>query len=149
MSNAPQLDLQFERDPVLTGPGEFTLQSDVPLSVPGSGVPAAASCHSRFVSSRFPESRHSCPAWNQLMQAVGSTPGMETAYTPGLGGLDPGIGVHCALGGKFSGKPGEQDGDGESCVAQPPVRSGSVAVPAWTLYTSEVFDGGICQTLAS
>src|SRR5262249_33681704 len=47
MSNTPQLDLQFDREPVVTGlPAVEMLQSVVPLSVPGSGVPAAASCHS-------------------------------------------------------------------------------------------------------
>jgi len=60
MSKTPHADLQFDRDPVLTGCGELTAQSVVRLSVPGSGVPAAAPCHSRFVSSRFPDSRH---AW--------------------------------------------------------------------------------------
>jgi hypothetical protein len=58
MSKTPQLDLQLEREPVFTAsPAAEMLQSVVPLSVPGSGVPAAAPCHSRFVSSCLPESR--------------------------------------------------------------------------------------------
>jgi len=79
MSNTPQLDLQLLRSPVDTGSGELTAQSVARLSVPGSGVPAAAPCHSRFVSSRLPETKHAWFAWNQVMQALGSTPGIETA----------------------------------------------------------------------
>src|SRR5262245_55075452 len=81
MSNAPQLDLQLDREPVFTAsPTEKTLQSVVPLSAsPGSGVPCAAACHSSFRASRLPESRHAWFAWNQVMHALGSTPGMETA----------------------------------------------------------------------
>src|SRR5437764_10716812 len=72
MSNTPQLDLQFDREPVFTGlPAAEMLQSVVPLSVPGSGVPAAASCHSRFVASRVPASRHACAARNEAMHAPG------------------------------------------------------------------------------
>ena len=93
MSNTPQADLQLLREPVFTGPGESTAQSVVRLSVPGSGVPAAAPCHSRFVSSRLPESRHAWFAWNQLMHALGSTHGIDTAYTPGEGGFDPRTGI--------------------------------------------------------
>ena len=60
------------------------LQSVVPLSVPGSGVPAAASCHSRPVSNRFPDRRHACAAWNQVMQALGRTaPEFEFYTYPG------------------------------------------------------------------
>ena len=55
MSNTPQLDLQVAREPVFTTPEEMA-QSVVPLSVPGSGVPAAAPCHSTFVSRCLPES---------------------------------------------------------------------------------------------
>src|SRR5215469_13225890 len=36
-----------------------------------------------------------------------------------------------------------------SCVAPPAVRLASVALPACTSFTSAVFEGGICQTLAS
>src|SRR5437870_10938168 len=104
MSKTPQLDLQFDREPVFTAsPAVEMLQSEVPLSVPGSGVPAAAPCHSRLVSSRLPESRHAWFAWNHEMQALGCTPGMETAYTPGEGGLDARTGVQLPSDGKFAG----------------------------------------------
>src|SRR6058998_3373855 len=104
MSKTPQLDLQFDREPVFTAsPTSEMLQSEVPLSVPGSGVPAAAPCHSRLVSSRFRESRHAWFAWNHEMQVLGRTPGMETAYTPGEGGLDPWTGVQLPSDGKFAG----------------------------------------------
>src|SRR5205823_15049203 len=79
MSNTPQLDLQFVRLPVFDGPPEFVLQSLAPGVFPGSGVPAAASCHSKFVASRFPDTRHACAAWNQSMHALGGTPGIESA----------------------------------------------------------------------
>src|SRR5262249_58946111 len=80
MSNTPQLDLQLLRDPVLTGPGEFVAHVVAPSSAaPGSGVPAAAPCHSTFVSSRFPQSRHAWFAWNHVMHRLGCTPGMGGA----------------------------------------------------------------------
>jgi len=37
------------------------------------------------------------------MQALGSTPAMETAYTPGEGGRDPRTGVQLPSFGKFPG----------------------------------------------
>jgi hypothetical protein len=58
MSNTPHADLQFDRDPVSDGANVLTLQSVVPLSVPGSGVLAAARCHSSLRTSRLPESVH-------------------------------------------------------------------------------------------
>src|SRR5262249_28419271 len=77
MSTTPQLDLQWLRDPVLTGPGEFVAHVVAPSSAaPGSGVPAAAPCHSTFVSSRFPERRQAWFAANQLMHPLGGTPGI-------------------------------------------------------------------------
>ena len=80
MSKTPQLDLQFDRDPVFTrSPAALMLQSVLPLSVPGSGVPAAASCHSWLVSSRLPDSAHACAAWNQVTHTVGCTPATDTA----------------------------------------------------------------------
>jgi hypothetical protein len=104
MSKTPQLDLQLEREPVLTeSPTVEMLQSVVPLSVPGSGVPAAAPCHPWFVSNRFPESRHAWFAWNQVRHALGFTPGIDTAYTPGDGGFDPRTGVQLPSFGKFAG----------------------------------------------
>jgi hypothetical protein len=33
------------------------------------------------VSSRLPDSRHACSAWNQVVHVVGSTPGIDTAYS--------------------------------------------------------------------
>ena len=103
MSETPQLDWQFVRSPVLDGPLELVLQSSAPGVLPGSGVPAAARCHSWFVKSRFPESAHASSAWNQVVHAVGSTPGIETAYTPGDGGLEPKTGVQLPSAGKPAG----------------------------------------------
>jgi hypothetical protein len=92
---------------------------------------------------------HAWFAWNQVMQALGCTPGMETAYTPGAGGLDPGTGDQLPSSGKFVGYAGLHDVAGLNCVAPPPVSSASVALPDCTCFTSTVFVGGICQTLAS
>ena len=104
MSKIPQLDLQLAREPVLAGFAEFVTQVVLPSSaLPGSGVPCAAACHSWFVKSRFPESRHACSAWNQVVNVVGRTPGIETAYTPGVGGLVPKTAVQLPLAGKFAG----------------------------------------------
>src|SRR5262247_42756 len=61
MSKAPRAETQLLRVPVgVTAPAppataSATLQSVVPSSVPGSGVPFAAACHSAFVGSRLPE----------------------------------------------------------------------------------------------
>src|SRR5881628_2803297 len=75
MSKTPQLDLHFEREPVFTGlPAVEILQSVLPSSVPGSGVPAAARCHSSLRASRLPETAHACTAWNQVMHVLGITP---------------------------------------------------------------------------
>src|SRR2546429_2361730 len=80
MSNTPQLDLHLAREPVSTGAGEsVTHVVDLSSALPGSGVPAAARCHSSFRSSRFPDSAQACTAWNQLTHAVGDTPGIDTA----------------------------------------------------------------------
>src|SRR5262245_57266596 len=49
MSKAPRANTQLLRDPVLTAVlALFVLQSVMPLSGPGSGVPATAACHSAF-----------------------------------------------------------------------------------------------------
>jgi hypothetical protein len=152
MSNAPQLDLQFARLPVFFGAPEFVLQSLAPAVLPGLGVPAAASCHSSFRARRFPESRHAWLARKKVTQPLGSTPEIDTAYTPGLGGFDPETGVHWPFAGKLAGKPGvaqDEDPARLNCVAPPFWRSVSVAVPACTLLTSVVFEGSICHTLAS
>src|SRR5215471_13339338 len=61
MSNAPHTDLQLDREPVLAMTLLMVAHVVEPSSAtPGSGVPAAAPCHSRLVRSRFPESKH---AW--------------------------------------------------------------------------------------
>src|SRR5262249_53596224 len=83
MSNTPQLDLHPVREPVATGlPAAETSQSVSPLSVPGSGVPAAARCHSSLVISRLPASAQAWLAWNHVVHVVGRTPGIEAAYSP-------------------------------------------------------------------
>jgi hypothetical protein len=98
-----QLDAQPARDPVATGPGELVLQVVAWSSAaPGSGVPAAARVHSSFVSSRLPASAHACAARCQVAW-LGSTPATDTAYTPGLGGFDPGGGVQSPSGGNSAG----------------------------------------------
>src|SRR5437867_2155118 len=80
MSNAPQLETQAEREPVPAGPPPSVTHVVEPSSaLPGSGVPAAAACHSSLRSSRLRESRHAWFAWNQFTQAVGGTPATETA----------------------------------------------------------------------
>lgn len=78
-------------------------KSSVPVShwvvlsskLPGSGVPGAATCHSLCLIRRLPDSAHARAAWCQVMQAVGTTPGIDAAYTPGDGGFEPGAGVRC------------------------------------------------------
>jgi hypothetical protein len=150
MSKVPQLDLQLDRDPVFAGLAEFVAHVLMPSSAfPGSGVPAAARCHSSFRTSRLPDSAHACAAWNHVIHVVGRTPGIDTAYTPGDGGLDPGMGVQFPSFGKFAGGNGLHDGAGLNCVAPPLVRSASVALPDTTFFTSAVFDGGICHALSS
>ena len=80
MSNAPRDETQPLRDPVATGENVLlVLQSVVPLSGPGSGVPATAACHSALDGSRLPAFLHACCAWNHVMYADGVTPGRLTA----------------------------------------------------------------------
>ena len=55
------------------------LQSVVPLSGPGSGVPATAACHSAFDGSRLRAFSHAACAWNQVICADGVTPARLTA----------------------------------------------------------------------
>ena len=60
MSNTPHADLQLDaraRVHGVAGAKEVAVRRPVVRS-PGSGVPAAAACHSRFVRRRLPESRH-------------------------------------------------------------------------------------------
>src|SRR5262245_15398030 len=80
MSKAPVSDTQRLREPVATlAPAVMMLQSLVPLSVPESGVPSAAICHSWFVGSRLPALRQAAPAWNHVRLADGVTPGIDAA----------------------------------------------------------------------
>src|SRR5215813_4269259 len=56
MSNAPRAETQLDREPVGVGSWpdwNVLLQSVVPSSRPGSGVPVAAVCHSALVGSRL------------------------------------------------------------------------------------------------
>src|SRR5262249_55970113 len=87
MSNTPQLDLQLDREPVFTVPPGEILQSVVPLSVPGSGVPAAARCHSWFVASaRCAGARWTTARWS----ADPSTNGGPTSFDRAMGQLASG-----------------------------------------------------------
>ena len=80
MSKAPSVDTQLLRDPVATVVNTLcVLQSVVPLSGPGSGVPTTAACHSAFDGSRLRAFLHATCAWNQVMFADGFTPGRLTA----------------------------------------------------------------------
>src|SRR6185503_11196133 len=82
MSITPQFEVHAGDDPVGSGPGVFVLQVVTPSPArPGSGVPAAAICHSAFVSRRLPESAHACCAWNQEMNTAGLASGLDTAYS--------------------------------------------------------------------
>ena len=80
MSKAPRADTQPLRDPVATATNALAvLQSVVPLSGPGSGVPVTAACHSAFDGSRLRAFLHAACAWNHVMFADGVTPGRLTA----------------------------------------------------------------------
>ena len=85
MSNAPVSDTHRLREPVFTGSSGSVnvvvvmLQSLVPMSVPGSGVPSAPACHSALVASRLLALRHAACAWNQVILADGVTPAIDTA----------------------------------------------------------------------
>ncbi len=85
------------------------------------------------------------------MHVLGSTPGTDTAYTPGEGGSEPKTGVHWPPAGKFVGYAvAFQGADGQpSWTAPPASRSASVTVPCCTFAMSAVFATAICQTLAS
>jgi hypothetical protein len=61
VSNAPSDDTQALRDPVAaTTEVLFVLQSLVPLSAPGSGVPMTPACHSAFDGSETHRSSCLC-----------------------------------------------------------------------------------------
>src|SRR4030095_1932209 len=82
MSKAPRAETQLLRAPVgvvNVGTTPVLLQSVVPLSGPGAGVPVAATRHSALVGSRLPALAPACCAWNHVMFADGNTPGRLTA----------------------------------------------------------------------
>src|SRR5436190_8513275 len=82
MSNAPRADVQLLREPLFTVvPTLVQLQSVVPLSAPGSGVPITAACHSAFEGSRLRAFSHAACAWNHVTFADGRTPGRLAAKT--------------------------------------------------------------------
>jgi len=75
MSKAPRADTQALREPVLATLSLALLQSVVPLSGPGSGVPFAPTCHSALVGSRLPALAHASCAWNHVMSDEGVSDG--------------------------------------------------------------------------
>src|SRR5215510_13993010 len=76
MSKAPRADTQALRAPVSeAAPIAALLQSAVPSSGPGSGVPSAPTCHSALVGSRFSLLAHASSAWNQVANPDGVTDG--------------------------------------------------------------------------
>src|SRR5262245_15032130 len=81
MSKAPRAETQLLRAPVSVAKPSLAavLQSVVPLSGPGSGVPFAPTCHSALVGSRLPALAQASCAWNHVMDAEGSTDGKLTA----------------------------------------------------------------------
>src|SRR5262249_19979021 len=80
MSCTPHFEAQLPAAPVTIGPGVFVLHWATPSPArPGSGVPAAAICHSAFVSRRLPESAQACWAWNQVRNTDGETSLTEAA----------------------------------------------------------------------
>src|SRR6185369_6019432 len=82
MSCTPHDETQPGRSPARAAKGELVARVAVKSSPEfGSGVPAAAPCHSSLVRSRLSERRHACSAWNQLRHVLGRTPGTETAYS--------------------------------------------------------------------
>jgi len=79
ISKAPRAETQLLREPVRERPSLAVLQSVVPLSGPGSGVPFTPICHSAFVGSRLPELAQASCAWNQVMFDEGISDGRVTA----------------------------------------------------------------------
>src|SRR5215470_10789833 len=79
-SRTPRAETQAVRAPVsTTSVVTPMLQSVVPLSVPGSGVPFAPTCHSALVGNRLAELAHASCAWNHVMNCAGISPGRLTA----------------------------------------------------------------------
>ena len=72
-------ETQLLRSPVPSAIMPVVLQSDVPSSGPGSGVPTTAACHSALDGRRLPEFVQACCAWNQVIHADGVTPSTLTA----------------------------------------------------------------------
>ncbi|MGH6630333.1 MAG: hypothetical protein ACREB3_11440, partial [Burkholderiales bacterium] len=64
------------RDPARDTEPVALLQSVLPLSGPGSGVPATAICHSALVGRRLPALAQACWAWNQVILLEGVTPNL-------------------------------------------------------------------------
>src|SRR5262245_54577986 len=79
MSKAPRADTQLLREPEGATVPVALLQSVVPLSCPGSGLPFAPVCHSVFVGRRFAELAQASWAWNQVMRPEGISEGRLTA----------------------------------------------------------------------
>src|SRR5881396_3534923 len=80
MSYAPHREMRLLRAPVSAAKSELVAHVAVRSSfTPGSGVPAAAACHSSFLSRRLPESRQACSAWNQVTHVLGGTPATDAA----------------------------------------------------------------------
>jgi len=79
MSKAPRADTQLAREPVSDTEPPSLLQSVVPLSGPGSSVPATAACHSAFEGSRLRAFSQAACAWNHVTNLEGVIPGKLTA----------------------------------------------------------------------
>ncbi len=80
MSNAPRVETQALREPVSVATSRLSvLQSVVPLSGPGFGVPVTAACHSAFDGNRLRAFSQATCAWNQVRFAEGVTPARLTA----------------------------------------------------------------------
>src|SRR5262245_13914881 len=79
MSKAPRAEMQAAAEPVRDTTFVALLQSVVPLSGPGSGVPSAPTCHSALDGSLLPELAHACCAWNHVTCADGICDGKLTA----------------------------------------------------------------------
>src|SRR5262249_50950649 len=79
LSKARSGEPQLVGSRVPTKSAGVVLQSVIPLSGPGSGVPTPAACHSALDGRRLPEFVHACCAWNQVIHADGVTPSTLTA----------------------------------------------------------------------
>src|SRR5262249_57528352 len=64
MSKAPIAETQLLRSPVPTASTAVVLQSVIPLSGPGSGVPTTVASHSALVGSPLPPLPHACSPCN-------------------------------------------------------------------------------------